>query len=66
LPDGDGWEFMRRAHLSEDVYAMSGFGMSADRSKSEALGFRHHLLKPFDPDDLDRILDEAAEERSRP
>lgn len=66
LPDGDGWEFMRQAHLGDDVYAiaMSGFGMNADRKKSEALGFRHHLLKPFDPAELDRILAEVAEQKS--
>lgn len=66
LPDGDGWEFMRRAELPKGVYAiaMSGFGLGRDRGKSQAAGFRHHLLKPFDPDDLDRMLDEAAREKA--
>jgi CheY-like chemotaxis protein len=41
---------------------MSGFGMNSDRAKSRAAGYRHHLLKPFDPDELEVMLEEAAEE----
>jgi CheY-like chemotaxis protein len=64
LPDGDGWELLRNVRLPHPVYAiaMSGFGMSADRLKSKAAGFRHHLLKPFVPDELDAALEEAARE----
>lgn len=64
LPDGDGWELLRRAELPHPVFAiaMSGFGMNADRGKSKAAGFRHHLLKPFQPDELETVLDEAAAE----
>ena len=40
--------------------AMSGFGMNADRVKSTAAGFRRHVLKPFDVDELDKILEEAG------
>ena len=36
--------------------------MNADRVKSKAVGFRHHLLKPFVPDELDAALAEAARE----
>jgi CheY-like chemotaxis protein len=62
LPDGDGWELLRRAKLPKSVYtiAMSGFGMNADRAKSKKAGFHQHLLKPFNPDDLDRLLEGAA------
>ena len=64
LPDGDGWELLRTVHLTNPVYAiaMSGFGMSADRIRSKAAGYRHHLLKPFVPDELDAALEEAARE----
>jgi len=64
LPDGDGWDLLRTADLPRPVYAiaMSGFGMNSDRAKSKAAGYRHHLLKPFDPSSLDAILDEAARE----
>jgi len=67
LPDGDGWELLRRAGPSRPGYAiaMSGFGMNGDRIKSLEAGFRTHLLKPFMPDDLDRSLEEAAVERTR-
>jgi CheY-like chemotaxis protein len=65
LPDGDGWELLKTVPLSHPIYAiaMSGFGMSADRAKSKAAGYRHHILKPFDPSALDTILEEAARER---
>lgn len=66
LPDGTGWELLRQAGFSEHVFAiaMSGFGMNADRQRSEDAGFRYHLLKPFDPDELDRLLAEAAREKA--
>ena len=64
LPDGDGWELLLGARLPRPVYAiaMSGFGMNADRLKSKAAGYRHHLLKPFVPRELDAALEEAARE----
>ncbi|RYD80106.1 MAG: response regulator [Verrucomicrobiaceae bacterium] len=64
LPDGDGWELLRRAQFHEPVYsiAMSGFGTSGDRLKSKEAGYRHHILKPFNPDELDLLLEEAARE----
>jgi len=65
LPDGDGWQLMERAHLPRRVYAiaMSGYGMSADRERSAAAGFRHHLVKPMDIEKLEALLEEAARER---
>jgi len=64
LPDGDGWELLRRSGLGAQVYAvaMSGFGQKTDRARSKAAGYRKHMLKPFAPEDLDDILDEAAAE----
>ncbi len=66
LPDGDGWELLERAQLPATVYAlaMSGFGMGSDQSRSKSAGYRHHLLKPFTPHDLDRYLKEAARENA--
>lgn len=65
LPDGSGWELLGAARLTQPIYAivMSGFGMAADVSRSKAAGFRHHIVKPIDPDVLDALLDEAARER---
>ena len=42
--------------------AMSGYGMMADRARSKAAGFRHHLVKPMGLEQLERILGEAATE----
>ena len=64
LPDGDGWELLRTVRLAQPIFAiaMSGFGMNADHVKSKSAGYRHHLLKPFVPDELDAALAEAARE----
>ena len=67
LPDGDGWELLERLGESRPPYAvaMSGFGMSSDRMRSLAVGYRHHLLKPVEPEQLEHLLDEAATELGR-
>ena len=64
LPDGDGWELLRTVQLPRPIYAiaMSGFGMNADHVRSKDAGYRHHLLKPFVPSELDVVLAEAAKE----
>ena len=66
LPDGDGWMLMRHLQLPRPIYAiaMSGFGMGADQLRSQEAGFRHHLLKPIKPEELDAALEEAARERA--
>ncbi len=65
LPDGDGWQLLERISAARPIFAvaMSGFGMRADREKSRAAGYRHHLIKPFMPEDLAPILAEAAAAR---
>jgi len=64
LPDGSGWELLKRANLPRPIYAiaMSGFGTSSDRLKSKAAGYRRHILKPFPPEELDEMLEEAGAE----
>jgi two-component system CheB/CheR fusion protein len=64
LPDGNGWDLMMRLGDRRPPYAiaMSGFGMSSDRQRSLNVGYRHHLLKPVEPSQLERLLDEAADE----
>jgi len=58
LPDGDGWELMRKLSAQMPVMgiAMSGYGMRADVERSKAAGFGAHLIKPFGPADLDAAL----------
>jgi two-component system CheB/CheR fusion protein len=62
LPDGDGWELLKKVRLPHPIFAiaMSGFGKNADHDRSHALGYRYHLIKPFKMSDLDEILKEAA------
>ncbi len=64
LPDGDGWTLMHRLQLPRPIYAiaMSGFGLVVDQLKSQGAGFRHHLLKPIKPEQLEAALEEAARE----
>ena len=64
LPDGNGWELLRKLGADRPKYAiaMSGFGMSADRERSRVAGYPHHLLKPIEPNQLESLLDEAARE----
>jgi two-component system CheB/CheR fusion protein len=66
LPDGDGWELMRRLeHRPRYAIAMSGLGMNGDRARSREVGFRHHLVKPTGPEQLAEILESAERELRR-
>jgi CheY-like chemotaxis protein len=64
LPDGDGWTLMTKLGDGRPRYAiaMSGFGQTSDRQRSLGVGYRHHLLKPVEPNQLENLLDEAAHE----
>jgi CheY-like chemotaxis protein len=68
LPDGNGWQLMdklRELGIFGNIghaIAMSGYGMGSDLEKSRAAGFRHHLIKPMDVDQLDRLLLEIINE----
>jgi len=64
LPDGDGWQLMSQLDPKPFGIAMSGYGTGADCQKSRASGYKHHLIKPFLPDDLDELLDRAEAELS--
>lgn len=68
LPDGDGWQLLTRLRETGAPHPyytiiMSGFGALADRNKSLAAGYRQHVLKPFNPRDLNVLLREASAER---
>jgi two-component system CheB/CheR fusion protein len=64
LPDGSGWDLITRLGSDRPRYAiaMSGFGQTSDRQRSLGAGYRHHLLKPVEPNQLESLLDEAARE----
>lgn len=64
LPDGDGWELLGCLNLPRPMYAiaMSGYGTTSDRSRSKAAGYRHHLVKPMELEQLEGILAKVAAE----
>ena len=68
LPDGDGWDLMRK--LREQIpnlkgIAMSGYGMRADLEKSKQAGFAGHIIKPFGPVELNVALNKVLEDGPR-
>jgi CheY-like chemotaxis protein len=67
LADGSGWDLMhivRDRGIAHPAYAvaMTGYGLPEDRARSATAGFRHHLVKPFEPALLRKLLDEASRE----
>lgn len=66
LPDGTGWDLIRSLARSRPPYAiaMSGYGRNEDVARSHQAGYRHHLVKPVEPEALERLLAEAAQELS--
>jgi two-component system CheB/CheR fusion protein len=57
----DGYAVARRLralpHLEAALLVcMTGFGTTSDRRRYREAGFDHHLTKPADPEDLQRIL----------
>jgi PAS domain S-box-containing protein len=55
LPDGSGWELMRRIPRGQVHYAIavSGFGSQADLTRSLEAGFDEHMVKPVN---IERLL----------
>jgi CheY-like chemotaxis protein len=61
MPGLDGYEVARRLRRMPDLggallIAVSGYGREQDVARAQAAGFDHHLLKPADPEDLERLL----------
>ena len=61
MPGMDGYTLARAIRAlpgsaNLPMVALSGFGSEADRAKSREAGFDRHMLKPFDLDDLERML----------
>jgi CheY-like chemotaxis protein len=63
LPGMSGWEVARRIRGAEPVLliGLSGFGMQRDRQRASEEGLDHFLIKPADPEELERLLLRAAE-----
>ncbi len=61
LPGLNGWELARRLRGEPTLegivlIAVTGYGQRADLERSRAAGIDHHLLKPVEPDLLQRLL----------
>jgi CheY-like chemotaxis protein len=61
LPGMSGYDLARQLrHNSPSglcLICMSGYGTEVDRERSREAGFDHHLLKPTDPGELQRLLE---------
>jgi CheY-like chemotaxis protein len=64
LPDGDGWELLRKLDSAgwrpSQAIAISGWGNENDLAKSKRAGFYTHIVKPFAPEVLEAALGEVA------
>jgi len=61
LPGMSGYEVAHRIRASDShpgvtLVALTGWGQEEDRRRSREAGFDHHLTKPADPAELERIL----------
>ena len=66
LPGFDGYEVAQRirqqATLKNTVLvAVTGYGQDADRQRSQEAGFDHHLVKPANLAEIEKILAHVAE-----
>ena len=64
LPDGNGWDLIRllreRGQAPRHSVAMSGLSSASDQARSRAAGYKAHLVKPFSPEQLQKVLHEVA------
>lgn len=61
LPGFDGYEVARRVRARAvgrvpKLVALTGYGQEEDRRLAMAAGFDEHLVKPVDPDTLEKIF----------
>jgi CheY-like chemotaxis protein len=60
LPGMDGYEVARRMRAEATrpllLIALTGYGSTDDKRRSAEAGFDLHLVKPVDPDALERAL----------
>jgi two-component system CheB/CheR fusion protein len=62
LPDTDGYAVAKALRADLDLrlrrlVAMTGYGQEEDKRRALEAGFDHHLTKPADPGELQRLLD---------
>ena len=69
LPGMDGYEVARRLRQGDGngeilLVAVTGYAQDDDRRKATAAGFNHHLVKPLDFHQLEKILLDPRQGRS--
>jgi PAS domain S-box-containing protein len=65
MPLMDGYELARRLRAAPEtqgvlLVAMTGWGQEEDQRKSREAGFAHHLVKPFEPATLEKLLADVS------
>jgi signal transduction histidine kinase len=67
LPDGSGHDLMRQLCASGPVHgiALSGYGMDVDVARSREAGFKEHLTKPVNIEQLQAAIERVAPAVSR-
>ena len=67
LPDGTGWDLMKKLHAFGRVraIAVSGYGMDDDVRKSRDAGFLKHLTKPINVPNLEHLIVETLKAEAR-
>ena len=62
LPDGSGWELMKRLSAERRIrgIAFSGHNSPEDLQRSAEAGFLEHIPKPLSPEKLCAAIDRAA------
>ena len=68
MPGLDGYEVARQLRADATLHdihlvAITGWGRDADLEAARAAGFDRHLLKPVNPEDLQRLLAELCRQR---
>jgi CheY-like chemotaxis protein len=63
LPGMSGWEVARQIRGFGPIVliGLSGFGMQQDHQRASQEGLDHFLVKPADPEELERLLCQAGE-----
>jgi CheY-like chemotaxis protein len=64
MPGSDGYEVARAIRKQQGreitLVALTGWGQDADRKQAMESGFDYHLVKPIDPEALNRLLADVA------
>ena len=69
LPGMSGYEVAKRVRANPALQgavlvAMTGHGQAEDKKETRAAGFAHHLVKPVEPDVLQKLLAQIAAGKS--